>query len=85
MEVIQSEEGNNDSHSDIEPDDLSDDQDDIERYEEIDVKNVGLESAKSSNKRRKQKALLSPEQIAQAHQERENEASEKESIECLMK
>lgn len=76
MEVIQSEEGDSNLKAEREDDFSSDDQDDIDRYEEIDVKDVGIESINRSSKIKKQKAILSPEQIAQVHKERETEEIE---------
>mmetsp|Transcript_25405 Transcript_25405/g.25147 ORF Transcript_25405/g.25147 Transcript_25405/m.25147 type:complete len:131 (-) Transcript_25405:743-1135(-) len=81
MEVIESVGGDTLTISEKEKDDASDDQDDFDRYEEIDVKNVGLETRDTPSKDKKQKAILTPEQIAQAHQERENENLEDEKIE----
>jgi len=85
MEVIESVGGDTLTISEKEKDDASDDQDDFDRYEEIDVKNVGLETRDTPSKDKKQKAILTPEQIAQAHQERENENLEDEKIEWLIK
>jgi hypothetical protein len=73
MAVI--EEGDGSSKADREdfsPDD--DDFDDIDRFEDVDVNEVSIDTSTKSNKR-KQKAILSPEQIEQAHKEREGEQS----------
>ena len=74
MDVI--EEGDGSSKADREdfsPDD-DDDFDDIDRFEDVDVNEVSIDTSTKSNKR-KQKAILSPEQIEQAHKEREGEQS----------
>ena len=77
MEVIQSEEGDSSSKAGREDDFSSDEQDDIARYEEVDVKEVEMGSiSRSSPEKKKQKGILSPEQIAQAHKERETEEVE---------
>lgn len=73
MEVIKSEEGDCSSKADKEEALSSDDQDDIDRFEEIDVKEVSIEHSSRRSKSRKQQALLSPKEIAQAHAEREND------------
>ena len=52
-------------------DEFSDDEEDIDRFEEIDVKEVSWNSSNNYSKHKKQKALLSNEEIEQAHKERE--------------
>lgn len=76
MEVIKSEEGDCSSKADKEDTPTSDDdQDDIDRFEEIDVKEVSIEPSSRKSKSHKQQALLSPKEIAQAHAERENDSN----------
>lgn len=74
MEVIQSEdgEGSQDSFGD-----------DIDRYEEVDMDNMQPLSG-SQNSKMKQKAILTPEQIEEAHKERE-QSSNDENYKTLMK
>lgn len=79
MEVIKSEEGDSSSKAEHEEphDDFpdSDREEDIERFEEVDVKEVDIDTITKSKKRKQQKAFLSPEEIEQAHKEREEDFS----------
>jgi len=80
MEVIQSEEGDSSSRAD-QDEALNfnrideEDEEDIERFEEIDINSVDVTSPPKTNKSRKQKALLSPDEIAQAHRMRDQDVS----------
>lgn len=87
MEVIKSESGDSSSKDqceedakDEESDDLED-RDDIDRFEEIDVKEVSIDSFQQSSKKRKIKALLSPEEIEEAHKERDVDLSRSTQVE----
>jgi hypothetical protein len=74
MEIIESEEGDSSSKADkedVRSASSDDDLGDIERFEEIDVKEVSISSSTCKSKSRKQTSLLSPQEIEQAHRERD--------------
>lgn len=80
MEVIKSEEGDSSSKADQdEPSEFNkideDDEEDIDRFEEINIKNLDIMSPSTTGKSKKQKALLSQEEIEMAHRLREEDLS----------
>lgn len=78
MEEIKSEEGDSSSKADAEEvkEFPQDDEEELDRFEEIDVKEVSIdESSAKSSKRGKRKPFLSPEEIEQLHKERGDHSS----------
>lgn len=80
LEVIKSESGETDSEQQTPihknkflADDKEFEDDDFDRFEEIDIKAVSLDNTQNTEQKKKQKALLSPEEIKKAKEERKTQ------------
>lgn len=82
LEVIHSESGDSGSNMtpksrpDITNQDVNSEEEDLDRFEEIDIQAISIGSSQKSPDKKMRKALLSKSEIEQAHKQRENDSSQ---------